>query len=65
MHVKQYLSREQPREEQQRRDRQPRPTSPTVSGRKSNIEDAEPTTSRDMPDKTLRDKEPSNPDDTQ
>ena len=58
----------QPGEEQQIRDRQPRPTSPTAPGRMPNMVDAEPTTSRgsfiDMPDQKLIHKEPSNPNET-
>ena len=58
--------REQSREEEQKRDRQPRPTSPTVAGRGPNVAEAGPTTSRDLdiPSQTFRDKEPSKPNDT-
>ena len=58
--------REQSREEEQKRDRQPRPTSPTVAGRGPNVAEAGPTTSRDsdIPSQTFRDKEPSKPNDT-
>ena len=54
--------REQSREEEQKRDRQPRPTSPTVAGRGPNVADAGATTSRgsDIPNQ----KEPSEPNDT-
>ena len=53
--------REQSREEEQKRDRQPRPTSPTVAGHGPNVADAGPTTSRgsDIPNQ----KKPSKPND--
>ena len=56
------LDREQSREEEQKRDRQPRPTSPIVAGRGPNVADAGPTTSRgsEIPNQ----KEPSKPNDT-